>query len=113
MQIYSEDGKKRVVLPVLLRGTLGVAGFILSPLSWWNDVIVNFRLAYGFAWGLGRSLSVFMAVHTWLFVNLFAAGYFLTNLVGLVMMHYSIFGLKAAQRGSIKNRSWFPSVTQG
>jgi len=49
MKIYSEDGKKRVILRVLLRGTLGVAGFILSPLSWWNDVIVNFPLAYGFA----------------------------------------------------------------
>ena len=96
-----KDGDKRKIAPVILRGSVGVAGFILSPLSWWNDLFVNFPLAYGFAWGIGGLLSVFMTIHKWLFVNLFVAGYFLTNLIGFLMIHYSIFGLKAAKRGSI------------
>ena len=93
-----------MLFPVLLRGAIGSAGFILSPLSWWNDLFVNVPLAYGFAWATGRSLSVFVVVHKWLFVNLFVAGYFLTNLVGFLMIHYSIFGLKAGKRGSIKKQ---------
>jgi hypothetical protein len=78
----------------LRRGTIGVVGFILSPLSWWNDPFVNFPLSYGFAWLLGRFLSLFVGVHKWLFVNLFIGGYFLTNLVGFLMIHYSVFGFK-------------------
>ena len=30
--------------------TLGVIGFLLSPLSWWNDLLVNIPLAVAFAW---------------------------------------------------------------
>jgi hypothetical protein len=104
MKKASKDQDKGRIFPVLLRGTIGVAGFILSPLSWWNDLFVNFPLAYGFAWGIGGLLSVFMVIHRWLFVNLFVAGYFLTNLIGFLMIHYSIFGLKAAKRGSIKKQ---------
>lgn len=98
---YRDKGK---IFPLVLRGSIGVTGFILSPLSWWNDLFVNFPLAYGFAWSIGGLLSVFMVIHRWLFVNLFVAGYFLTNLIGFLMIHYSIFGLKAAKRGSIKKQ---------
>lgn len=31
-------------------GTLAFIGFMLSPLSWWNDLFVNVPLALGFAW---------------------------------------------------------------
>ena len=31
-------------------GTLVFIGFLLSPLSWWNDLFVNVPLALGFAW---------------------------------------------------------------
>jgi len=104
MKIASKNRDKRVIFPLLLRGTLGSVGFILSPLSWWNDLFVNFPLAYGLAWGVGRLLSVFMVIHKWLFVNLFVTGYFLTNLIGFLMIHYSIFGLKATKRGLIKKQ---------
>lgn len=76
-------------------------GFILSPLSWWNDLFVNFPLAYGFAWGIGKFFDLFMVIHRWFFLNLFIVGYFLTNLLGFLMIHYSIFGLKKEQKGSI------------
>jgi len=93
----------------ILRGFIGAVGFLLSPLSWWNDLFFNFPLAYGFAWVVGRSLHVFMSVHKWLFVNLFITGYFLTNLAGFLMIHYSIFGLSKSRPLSIK-RQIFVSV---
>ena len=33
-------------------GFLVVAGFLLSPLSWWNDLVINIPLALGFAWAV-------------------------------------------------------------
>ena len=32
-------------------GTLAFIGYMLSPLSWWNDLFVNWPLALAFAWG--------------------------------------------------------------
>ena len=53
---------------------------MLSPLSWWNDLYVNVPLALAFAWVLGlfyrRGFGAF-----------FVLGYWLTNVVGFVMMH--------------------------
>jgi len=86
------------------RGVVGTVGFLLSPLSWWNDLVVNFPLAYGFAWLTGRCINLFMAVHKWLFVNLFVAGYFITNLLGFLMIHYSVFGFKRGGRFSLKKQ---------
>lgn len=60
-------------------GVLGFIGFMLSPLSWWNDAFVNLPLALAFAW----------------FVSLFyrpafdaavVIGYWLTNVLGLVLL---------------------------
>jgi len=53
-------------------------GFVLSPLSWWNDAFVNIPLALGFAW-----------LVSFLYPPAFTAGlipgYWLTNMVGLVL----------------------------
>ena len=81
---------------IVSRGIIGLIGFILSPLSWWNDAVVNFPLAYAFAWVVGKFISPLMVVHTWMFVNLFIVGYFMTNLAGFLMLHYSVWGMKAA-----------------
>jgi len=83
---------------------VGVIGFILSPLSWWNDLVVNFPLSYAFAWLVGRFLTLFMPVQRGLFIQLFIVGYFLTNLAGFLMIHYSIFGLKKGKKGSLKTQ---------
>ena len=88
----------------LTRGVIGVVGFILSPLSWWNDLVVNFPLSFGFAWIVGKCLNLFMVVHRWMFLNLFLIGYFLTNLLGFLMMHYSIFGLRGGRRHAISKQ---------
>lgn len=80
-------------LPSLIwfkRGALAFIGFILSPLSWWNDIFINIPLAYGFAWLIGKFADIFIDVHRYLFTGLFILGYFLTNLIGFLMIHYSI-----------------------
>jgi len=60
-------------------GTLAFIGYLLSPLSWWNDLFVNWPLALAFAWGIG-----------WFCKPAFTAslivGYWLTNLLGFVLM---------------------------
>ena len=61
-------------------GVLAVLGFMLSPVSWWNDLFVNVPLALAFAW-----------LVSWLYHPAFAAslviGYWLTNILGFILMH--------------------------
>ena len=55
-------------------------GFILSPLSWWNDILVNMPLAYLFALPFGY-------ISESLFLPAIIIGYWITNVVGFMMMH--------------------------
>lgn len=61
-------------------GVLATIGYLLSPLSWWNDAFINIPLALVFAWAV-----------SFLYRPAFAAsliiGYWLTNVLGLVLMH--------------------------
>lgn len=59
---------------------MAVAGFMLSPLSWWNDLFVNVPLAIAFAW----VVSLFYRTA---FDACVVLGYWLTNVLGFVMMH--------------------------
>jgi hypothetical protein len=61
-------------------GFVVFVGFMLSPLSWWNDLFVNVPLALVFAWGV--SLIYRPAFEVSLIV-----GYWLTNVIGFVLMH--------------------------
>jgi hypothetical protein len=61
-------------------GLLAVVGFMLSPLSWWNDLFVNVPLALAFAW----IVSLF---HKPAFNASLLIGYWLTNVLGFVLMH--------------------------
>ena len=85
-----------------LRAISGMVGFILSPLSWWNDLLVNVPLSYAFAWSTGKFLNLFIVVPEWLFVNLFIFGYFLSNLIGFVLIHYGLFGIKKDKKTSLR-----------
>jgi hypothetical protein len=60
-------------------GVLATVGFILSPLSWWNDLFVNVPLALLFGWGVG--LCYPPAFNAGVIV-----GYWLTNVLGLVLL---------------------------
>ena len=83
---------------------LAFLGFLLSPLSWWNDLFVNLPLAYFFAWIFSKILDLFFEVPKILFVSFFVIGYFLTNLLGFLMIHYSIVSLSNEKKFSIKNQ---------
>jgi hypothetical protein len=61
-------------------GALGVLGFLLSPLSWWNDLLINVPIALAFAWVMG---FVFPSA----FLELALAGYWLSNVLGFVFLH--------------------------
>ena len=61
-------------------GVLAVVGYMLSPLSWWNDLFVNVPLALAFAW----VVSVFYRPA---FEVSLVVGYWLTNVAGLILMH--------------------------
>jgi hypothetical protein len=59
---------------------LATIGFLLSPLSWWNDAFVNIPLALLFAWLVSCLYKPAFAVSL-------IIGYWLTNVLGLVLMH--------------------------
>src|SRR5438874_13309522 len=61
-------------------GAVAFIGFMLSPLSWWNDLFVNVPIALAFAWVI--SLFYKPAFEASLIV-----GYWLTNILGFVLMH--------------------------
>jgi len=67
-----------------IRGSIiATVGYLLSPLSWWNDLYVNIPIAYALAWVVslpdkrifGASLVFF---------------YWLTNLAGLLLLHKGV-----------------------
>ena len=74
--------KKQRLVNVLLVTT----GFILSPLTWWNDLFVNIPLAYLFS-------IPFTFINENLFLASFITGYWLTNLLGFLLMHMGGEGL--------------------
>jgi len=60
---------------------MATMGFLLSPLSWWNDLYVNIPIAYGLAWLAGfitdkKYFGVWMIFFYWL-----------SNLAGLLLIH--------------------------
>ncbi len=70
-------------------------GFILSPLSWWNDLIVNIPLAY-----LGGSFAGLFN-KSWFMPGMIVS-YWLTNILGFLMMHWGYLGFK--KENEIKKR---------
>jgi len=61
-------------------GVLATVGFILSPLSWWNDLVVNLPLAIAFGW-------LVSLIYKPLFEGAVIVGYWLTNVLGFILMH--------------------------
>lgn len=69
-----------------LSGVVGLLGFILSPVSWWNDIVVNFPLSYVMAVPFGM-------ISRDLFLPMFIVSYWVTNILGLILMHFGINGV--------------------
>ncbi len=64
-------------------GVLVFIGFMLSPLSWWNDLVVNVPLALAFAW-------VVSLIYRPAFEIAWIAGYWLTNVLGFLLLHKGV-----------------------
>jgi len=67
----------------LYGGILGTIGFLLSPLSWWNDLFINFPIAY-----LGA--CIVGLVYKKAFLAAFIVSYWLTNILGFILMQKGI-----------------------
>ena len=88
----------------LLNIILVTAGFILSPLTWWNDLLINIPLAYFFS-------LPFSLLDESLFLPSFIVGYWLTNLLGFLLMHWGGVGLIYKERSTISiKRSLYISL---
>ena len=70
-------------------------GWLLSPLSWWNDLVVNVPLAYLFA-------APFSLLDERLYVPAFALGYWLTNLLGFVLLHKGVVGVVSTRKATLR-----------
>lgn len=54
-------------------------GYMLSPLSWWNDLFFNLPIAYLFGYAVGWA-------YPQAFIPAAIAGYWLSNIVGILML---------------------------
>lgn len=81
-----------------IRGTLLLlVGYLLSPLCWWNDLVFNLPIAYLFGY-----------LCNWVYPGSLLpgaiAGYWLSNLVGVLMMQFgTIDVLQPASRQTSRN----------
>lgn len=80
---------------------LAIVGYALSPLSWWNDLVVNVPLAYIFA-------LPFSLMDERLFPVSFILGYFLSNLIGFMLLHKGLAGVlrKSQPHFNLKQTLW-------
>jgi uncharacterized membrane protein len=70
---------------------------MLSPLSWWNDIVVNIPLAYAFAFPFGL-------VSRNLFLPMMIIGYWITNVAGLILMHQGLRDLASSEKSKYTGR---------
>ncbi len=72
---YSEDG------------LLALIGYLLSPLSFWNDLFINFPIAFVFAFFAGL-------ISKSLFAPVMIVAYWITNVLGFVLIQKGIVKIK-------------------
>jgi hypothetical protein len=70
---------------------LAAIGYVLSPLSWWNDLFVNLPLAWLLAQPFGW-------ISERLFLPAMLLAYWMTNAAGLVLLHVSLARLRGRKR---------------
>jgi len=91
------------LLKRLRGGFLLVVGYMLSPLSWWNDLFFNLPFAYGFGYLAGRFSPQF-------FLPAAIGGYWLSNVLGILMMQ---FGFADVFQGEAKERNLKKELLSG
>ncbi len=76
----------------LFRGILFLTGYILSPLTWWNDVFINIPISYVIASIISKIVGESY------FPKLMVLAYLFTNVLGFLLMHISISWGKMSRR---------------
>jgi hypothetical protein len=84
-------------------GILVFIGYLLSPLCWWNDLIFNLPIAYGF----GRLIA---CLHADFFLPAAMVGYWLSNLLGILLMQFGTKELIGAEK---QERNWSKELRNG
>ncbi|MFM7449507.1 MAG: hypothetical protein ACKO24_13030 [Leptolyngbyaceae cyanobacterium] len=83
---------KAPILKKIRGGVLLTIGFLLSPLSWWNDLIFNLPVAYGFGY-----LCSLLSPH-WLVPGTIA-GYWFSNVLGILLMQSGLLDMVPERSG--------------
>lgn len=103
-QQHDRQQHDRSLLHHLRNGFWVGLGYLLSPLSWWNDLIFNLPIAYGFAW------VVTWGHRQWLGPAVLL-GYWLSNVIGLMMMQWGVADWVRSPEGSgPSRRDWVWSL---
>ncbi|MFN6339635.1 MAG: hypothetical protein ACK41W_13055 [Cyanobacteriota bacterium] len=66
-------------------------GWLLSPLCWWNDLLINLPIAFGFAKGVS-------VLHPSWFSPALVCGYWLSNIAGVLLMQNGALALLSEER---------------
>ena len=81
-------------------GILATIGYLLSPLSWWNDLLINIPIAYGFGFLFGLFSKN-------LFLPAMIFGYWLTNIAGFILMHHGAKKIVSTQQNKYTKSDFF------
>ena len=84
-------------------GILTTIGYILSPFSWWNDLVINIPLAYAFAFPFGL-------ISRNLFLPMMIFGYWITNVVGFMLMHHGVIDLISKEKSKYTKKEFMKDV---
>lgn len=82
--------QKPSLLKRLRGGFLLVLGFLLSPLSWWNDLVFNLPVAYGFGYLCSLVFPNGLIPGT-------IVGYWLSNIAGILLMQAGVLDIAQGQ----------------
>jgi hypothetical protein len=103
LQTVPEGWNIGIMLKRLRGGFFVVIGFLLSPMSWWNDLFFNLPIAYGF----GYLCSLFSPN---LLIPCSILGYWLSNIAGILLMQV---GLVDVVQGQPKERNLKKELLMG
>lgn len=78
------------LLKRLTGGFVMLLGYALSPLCWWNDLIFNLPIAYGFGYLCSLLSPNFLVPGA-------IAGYWLSNVVGILLMQLGFLEMVQGQ----------------
>ncbi|WP_058995630.1 hypothetical protein [Leptolyngbya sp. NIES-2104] len=79
-------------------------GWLLSPLCWWNDLIFNLPVAYGF----GYLCSLFSS--SWMLPGTIV-GYWFSNLIGILLMQAGAIDVFQSQERNLKKELFWGVVS--